>query len=432
MERKTMGGLIAALRKANGMTQKDLAEKLHVSDKTVSRWERDEGTPDLSLIPVIAEIFGVTCDELLRGERRPEAERTDPSAGSTPDPKAEKQRKRLLAVCLSKYRTRSFICAGLSAAGLLAAMVCNFGFNRAYMGFFLGAGFYLAAVICQAIFINHALLSVADGDLSEAETGRFKRSVVRPAQWSFGFTAILLAFSLPLALNSFDAYMGLTAGAWFLGGLLLGAIALLLCGVVCYFLNGALLKKGVYALDEREKQAYWHNHRLKGRCAAGLILALAVTAAGNAAAIRGGNSLAFAEGTSFDDYESFIEYMEQDIPYYPYAHSGPDSALQTAPSSITYFDEAGNVISEEEALHRTITAPDGRVLCEYTDRNETVGTILYSYHADTGDALPITVFTHDAWKVGQAVIDRINTVFAGVYCVEAAAVFFLYFWKKAK
>lgn len=71
MEKKTIGALIAALRRANGMTQRDLADRLHVSDKTVSRWERDEGTPDLALIPVIAEIFCVSCDELLRGERKP-------------------------------------------------------------------------------------------------------------------------------------------------------------------------------------------------------------------------------------------------------------------------------------------------------------------------------------------------------------------------
>ena len=69
MEKKTIGAFIAALRKANGMTQRELAEALHVSDKTVSRLERDDGAPDLSLIPVIAELFGVTCDELLRGER---------------------------------------------------------------------------------------------------------------------------------------------------------------------------------------------------------------------------------------------------------------------------------------------------------------------------------------------------------------------------
>ena len=57
------------MRKANGMTQKELGEKLFVSDKTVSRWECDECTPELSLIPAIAELFGITTDELLRGER---------------------------------------------------------------------------------------------------------------------------------------------------------------------------------------------------------------------------------------------------------------------------------------------------------------------------------------------------------------------------
>ena len=91
MEKKTIGGFIAALRNASGMTQKDLAEKLNVSDKTVSRWERDDGAPDLSLIPVIAEIFGVTCDELLRGERKPAAERTELPAEKEATPKGEKQ-----------------------------------------------------------------------------------------------------------------------------------------------------------------------------------------------------------------------------------------------------------------------------------------------------------------------------------------------------
>lgn len=45
MERKTIGSFIAALRKANGMTQKELADRLPVSDKAVSRWERDECAP---------------------------------------------------------------------------------------------------------------------------------------------------------------------------------------------------------------------------------------------------------------------------------------------------------------------------------------------------------------------------------------------------
>lgn len=55
------------------MTQKELGDRILVSDKTVSRWERDENTPDISLIPMIADIFGITSDELLRGERNTQA-----------------------------------------------------------------------------------------------------------------------------------------------------------------------------------------------------------------------------------------------------------------------------------------------------------------------------------------------------------------------
>ena len=74
MEKKTMGKFIAALRQAKGLTQKELGDMLYVSNKAVSRWETDECTPDLNLIPAIADIFGVTCDELLRGERRQSGE----------------------------------------------------------------------------------------------------------------------------------------------------------------------------------------------------------------------------------------------------------------------------------------------------------------------------------------------------------------------
>ena len=70
MERKSLGSYIAALRKVNSLTQKDLAEKLGISELTVASWERDEGIPQLSLIPVIAKLFGITEDQLLRAGAR--------------------------------------------------------------------------------------------------------------------------------------------------------------------------------------------------------------------------------------------------------------------------------------------------------------------------------------------------------------------------
>ena len=70
MERKSIGKFIATLRKAKGLTQDELGELLHVSGKTISSWEIDRSSPDISMIPVIADIFDVTCDELLAGERK--------------------------------------------------------------------------------------------------------------------------------------------------------------------------------------------------------------------------------------------------------------------------------------------------------------------------------------------------------------------------
>ena len=69
MEAKSIGKFIATLRKANGYTQAQLAEMLGVSNKTISNWENEVSYPDLSLIPVIADIFNVTSDELLRGAK---------------------------------------------------------------------------------------------------------------------------------------------------------------------------------------------------------------------------------------------------------------------------------------------------------------------------------------------------------------------------
>ncbi len=65
MNQKTLGNTISELRKKNGMTQTELAEKLGITDKAVSKWERDLSCPDISLLPQIAEIFGISVDELM-------------------------------------------------------------------------------------------------------------------------------------------------------------------------------------------------------------------------------------------------------------------------------------------------------------------------------------------------------------------------------
>ena len=59
---------ITELRRANNMTQIELAERLNYSDKTISKWERAESSPDISVLLEIAELFGVTLDYFVRAE----------------------------------------------------------------------------------------------------------------------------------------------------------------------------------------------------------------------------------------------------------------------------------------------------------------------------------------------------------------------------
>lgn len=66
--KQNLGEFIAQLRKEKGLTQRELAEHLNVTDKTVSHWERGESSPDISALPILADVFGITVDELLRSE----------------------------------------------------------------------------------------------------------------------------------------------------------------------------------------------------------------------------------------------------------------------------------------------------------------------------------------------------------------------------
>ena len=69
MDRTKTGALIAAARKEQNMTQKELAAALHVSDRAVSKWERGAGFPDISLLEPLADTLGLGVLDLLRGER---------------------------------------------------------------------------------------------------------------------------------------------------------------------------------------------------------------------------------------------------------------------------------------------------------------------------------------------------------------------------
>ncbi|MGL6107853.1 helix-turn-helix domain-containing protein [Romboutsia sp.] len=68
MDCSKIGSLIYKLRKEKNMTQKQVADAMNISDKTISKWERGLGCPDISLLPKLAEILEISVDGILSGE----------------------------------------------------------------------------------------------------------------------------------------------------------------------------------------------------------------------------------------------------------------------------------------------------------------------------------------------------------------------------
>lgn len=177
MTRNSIGQFMAALRKANGMTQQEVADRLGVSNKAVSRWERDECAPDITLISAIAELYGVTCDELLRGERIMQSptvqmqgkgteENMTGEKGKT-DKRVEKQRLALVNRSLSNFKTMVLFSVALSVVGLICMFGIAYGFYRPVIGFAVLLLFETIAVVLTVMAINKLKEVKAGNELFE-------------------------------------------------------------------------------------------------------------------------------------------------------------------------------------------------------------------------------------------------------------------------
>ena len=134
--------------------------------------------------------------------------------------------------------------------GLIVALSCNLAFLKAILGFFLGAIFFAASIVCQAVFVNKAFFSVEDAGLDDSTLSGFRKSVIALAERSVVLTASFLGFTLPMVLA--DADMGLASESLLILGAVGAAAFLLVYSVVLYFLNASLLKKA-YTICPRRK-----------------------------------------------------------------------------------------------------------------------------------------------------------------------------------
>ena len=95
MNNEKTGALIAQIRKEKELTQKQLADKIGVSNATISKWETGKGFPDISLLEPLSEALNVSVSEILLGERRENTENEDILLGKLVDLSVKEQNRKI-------------------------------------------------------------------------------------------------------------------------------------------------------------------------------------------------------------------------------------------------------------------------------------------------------------------------------------------------
>ncbi len=170
IDKSAFAAFLAQLRRDRGLTQKDLAEKLFVSDKAVSKWERGLSLPDISLLIPLAEVLGVTVTELLEGKRMPEGE-------TIPQEQVEKLLNQTIHLAdgekgMTQLRKRRIILYGavlvlVGIEWLITGGIAHTGLN-VLEGLTIGFGFYFWCFMKDRLpdyYDSNRISSFSDGPI---------------------------------------------------------------------------------------------------------------------------------------------------------------------------------------------------------------------------------------------------------------------------
>ncbi|MGN1419159.1 MAG: helix-turn-helix domain-containing protein [Acutalibacteraceae bacterium] len=396
MEKKTIGQFICTLRKASGMTQKQLAQKLCVSDKSVSRWERDECLPDLTLIPVIAEIFGVTSDEILKGEKNNPEKQPDEEAFSK---KSRKMLEQMLKSTKTNFIIQSIIAIGIALTAPVFQWAITYSFGRTDLGTGIGLVLCIIALMLELVFTILTFSKIGGDESDEMQTVQAKKSFYKISELSFSFIFCLLVMLIPLMINC-DVLLYYLA---------FGAVAALLCVLVSWLVNIRAVKKGKIYIPQEEKEHFVFISSLQKKhlfafiiaCAAALLL---VQLPFNIFL----EPVDFAKGQTFTTGSDFVTYMEQKK-YQEYLEYG-GSEEEFDP----YFDGVDSIENSSEKTVLTFPFDDDIV------------QLKYEWNEDETELTSITVYTVDNLNQGHKTMKMINIAWCSVYLIIAIADYAFY------
>ncbi len=396
MERKTIGSFITILRKAKGLTQKELAEQLNVSDKTVSRWERDESAPDLSLIPIIADIFDVTSDELLRGERA--SVKSEPEKSTA---KTEKQIDYILEKNAVKFKVQSIISCGIAFLGLIAAMLFSFSFAMSEVGFFVACFFYAVAAIAEVCFAIFAFNAVKSEDFSAEKLNLHKIKLKKMCV----ATAIVIA---ALTVSSVFLPWGLFYWTFI--------TPLVFLGVIAIFKFAEWVKAAKKAIKEnRQDNPESKINLLKIKTGSITAVILAATIISHVLFFSLVSYKDLGVGTVHNSFEAFKTYMatptEETDSYVREVYLALQNGIDDGRD---YEGEWQAILGEYQ--HSVVLHLEEDKILYYSDINQSVMGIEFGDEED--DYRPIVTYTADQNIEGRRRLNRFHYMFAAFYAAE--------------
>lgn len=415
MEKKTVGSFIAVLRKSQGMTQRELAERLCVSDKAVSRWERDETAPDLTLIPVIADIFGVTCDEILRGEK---LQNITAISDSKPVQRksSEIQLKHLINMNLTKFKKQMWVVLGLTAAGaVLCLTLCLAG--REVFGFGAGIVFAIAAAVCLGVFSSGAASFTDTAQLSEESVLFYKRSVYTKTFREALIIAAGVCFDVGVF---FVGYLG----EWIMLPIFAGVY------IIIHFVSTAIFNKK-YFEELKFPQAQRYNSSLKLKTLVAVLLVAAVLTGGIVTAYNLPLKC-FSKGARFETAEEFKTYMRnhgyEDILWI--SEDGEDRNVPEGYSKRFLLTDDPDEFDLVRYKEYENSDDDGETFDEngfWYYENDYVTEIIGSSRN-----LPITCYTNEDTQKRGAVLTVLNSLMIAFCSLDIVFGFVVYFKKRKK
>lgn len=392
-----MGKFISALRRASGMTQKELGEKLFVSDKTISRWECDESVPDLALIPLIAEIFGISTDELLRGERNSAAESDDLERCERHRQGSERKLRLMLANRKKKYKNQLLISLGVSLVGMLAAIMIDLAFSKGLIAFCVSGALFIIGELLAVGFSSNARAELTDDDMCSDDIDRYNNEVKRCALILTLLNICLVAFCLPLVTVIDGRNFGLLFGSWLGYGSVFAAVAFIVCYTVYI-----LLKDRIFKLTEREAHIWKCAERVYVKClCVGLcVVILLLVGIGVWNNTIGVKSLikeqVFYNATDFRT-QMRIDYKN----WYNEGYSRGDTELPS--------NDYGKV-------SKTVYGKDGEILFEFYYHPQLYHSIEFTESAS--DKMPVRVVTLDAYYDACDLFDAVNIILLALLIID--------------